>query len=129
LLVWIDDLLIYASTIDEFLEVIDLIYSLLEEYGLFLGMDKTCLYTTSAKWCGRVLTKDGVAYDADKVQALVEMPPHGWSIAQFLCAAGWMRSSLVDFTRTCKPLQDRFDKELAGTRRTKKVAGSIVEKC
>ncbi|KAE9339853.1 hypothetical protein PR003_g10803 [Phytophthora rubi] len=32
-LVWVDDLLIYARTIDEFLETIDLIYSQLEKYG------------------------------------------------------------------------------------------------
>ncbi|KAE9352273.1 hypothetical protein PR003_g4461 [Phytophthora rubi] len=127
-LLWVDDLLIYASTIDEFLEVIDLIYSLLEEYGLFLGMVKTCLYTTSAKWCGRVLTKDGVAYDSDKIRALVEMPvpTAAGALQQFLCAAGWMRNSLMDFARICKPFQDRLDKELTGTRRTKKIAGNIV---
>ncbi|KAG6579766.1 putative retroelement [Phytophthora cinnamomi] len=126
-LVWVDDLLIYARTIDEFLETIDLIYSQLEKYGLFLGMDKTCLYTRTAKWCGRVLTKDGVSYDSSKIQALIDMPvpTTAGALQQFLCAAGWMRSSLVDFARMCKPLQERLDKELAGTRRTKRVAGNI----
>ncbi|OWZ20620.1 LOW QUALITY PROTEIN: hypothetical protein PHMEG_0004932 [Phytophthora megakarya] len=120
-LVWVDDLLIYASTIDEFLTVIDSIYSLLEKYGLFLDMDKTCLYTSNAKWCGRALTEDGVTYDPSKIQALVEMPSPttAGDLQQFLCAAEWMRSSLVDFARVCQPLQDRLDKELALTRRTK----------
>ncbi|GMF17984.1 unnamed protein product [Phytophthora fragariaefolia] len=97
-LVWVDDLLIYASTIDEFLEVIDLIYSLLEEYVYFL------------------------------IQALVEMPAPttAGALQQFLCATGWMRNSLLDFARICKPLQNRLDKELTGTRRTKKIAGNIV---
>ncbi|GMF28370.1 unnamed protein product [Phytophthora fragariaefolia] len=127
-LVWVDDLLIYASTINEFLEVIDLIYSLLEEYGLLLGMDKTCLYTTSEKWCGCVLTKAGVAYDSDKIRALVEMPAPTTSgvLQQYLCAVGWIRKCLLDFARICKPLQDRPNKELSGTRRTKKIAGNIV---
>ncbi|KAG3143621.1 hypothetical protein PI124_g15549 [Phytophthora idaei] len=57
---WIDYRLIYASTIDEFIAVNGLIYGLLDKYGLFLGMDITCLYATSAKWCGRVLTEEGV---------------------------------------------------------------------
>ncbi|KAG6621376.1 uncharacterized protein IUM83_11030 [Phytophthora cinnamomi] len=70
-LVWVDDLFIYASTIDEFLEVVDLIYSLLEDNGVFLGLDRTCLYTTSAKSRGRVLAKVGVTYASDKIQALV----------------------------------------------------------
>ncbi|GMF27520.1 unnamed protein product [Phytophthora lilii] len=90
-------------------------------------MDKTCLYTKTAKWCGRVLSKDGVAYDPEKIRALAHMPPPttAGELQQFLCAAGWMRSSLVDFARISQPLQARLDNELAGTRRTKRVAANI----
>eukprot|EP00644_Phytophthora_capsici_P011958 jgi/Phyca11/106580/e_gw1.12.674.1 len=90
-------------------------------------MDKTYLYTKTAKWCGRVLTKDGVAYDPKKIESLVQMPPPttAGALQQFLCAAGWMRSSLVDFARTSQPLQTRLDHELTGTRRTKRIATNI----
>eukprot|EP00644_Phytophthora_capsici_P018752 jgi/Phyca11/132681/e_gw1.209.14.1 len=127
-LAWIDDLLIYADTIDEFLSVLDRVYNTLEEAGLFLGLNKVCLYTTEAKWCGRIIKVDGVAYDPDKIRTLVDLPePHtAGELQQFLCAAGWMRNSLVDFARVAAPLQDKLQATLAGTKRTKNVAARIV---
>lgn len=69
-LVWVDDLLIYADTIDELLRCLERLYAQLEQHGLFLGTKKTCLYTQRAKWYGRVLTPDGIKYDREKIQTL-----------------------------------------------------------
>lgn len=66
--------LIYARTIDGFPEIVDIIYAQLEKYGLFLRMDKICLYNRTAKWCGRVLTKDGVAYDSSNIKLSLTCP-------------------------------------------------------
>ncbi|OWY98683.1 hypothetical protein PHMEG_00030491 [Phytophthora megakarya] len=127
-LAWVDDLLIYADTIDEFLVVLDRVYGTLAEYGLFLGLDKICLYTTNAKWCGRVITPTGVMYDPEKIQSLVEIPEPRTAaeLQQFLCASGWMRNSLVDFARVAAPLHERLQMELIGTKRTKRVAARIT---
>ncbi|OWZ09619.1 hypothetical protein PHMEG_00017650 [Phytophthora megakarya] len=126
-LAWIDDLLIYAETINEFLLVLDRVNSTLEQHGLFLGLDKICLYTSEAIWCGRVIKEDGIAYNPDKIQTLVDLPePHtAAELQQFLCAAGWMRNSLVDLDRVAVPLQQCLQDVLAGTKRTKHVAARL----
>ncbi|KAE9271783.1 hypothetical protein PR003_g30409, partial [Phytophthora rubi] len=124
---WVDDLLMYADTIGEFLSVLDCVYSTLADKRLYLGLDKICLYTQNAKWCGRVITPDGVAYDPAKIQTLIDMPEPDTAAAlqQFLCAAGWMRNSLVDFARVAAPLQERLQEALAGSKRTKQAAARI----
>ncbi|KAE8967332.1 hypothetical protein PR001_g28136, partial [Phytophthora rubi] len=124
---WVDDLLMYADTIDEFLSVLDRVYSTLADNGLYLGLDKICLYTQNAKWCGRVITPDGVAYDPEKIQTLIDMAEtdNAAALQQFLCAAGWMRNSLVDFARVAAPLQERLQEALAGSKRTKQAAARI----
>lgn len=127
LLPWVDDPLMYADTIDEFLSVLDRVYSTLAKNGLFLGLDKICLYTQNAKWCGRVITPDGVTYDPAKIQTLIDMPQPETAaeLQQFLCAAGWMRNSLVDFARVAAPLHARLQEALAGSKRTKRAAVRI----
>ncbi|POM60043.1 hypothetical protein PHPALM_31143 [Phytophthora palmivora] len=126
-LAWVDDLLIYANTIDEFLEVLDRVYRTLAHYGLFLGLDKICLYTQNAKWCGRVITPDVIAYDPEKIKTLINIPEPQTAaeLQQFLCAAGWMRNSLIDFARVAALLHDRLQATLVGTKRTKQVAARL----
>eukprot|EP00644_Phytophthora_capsici_P015227 jgi/Phyca11/130836/e_gw1.98.122.1 len=113
---------------DEFLSVLDRVDNTLEESGLFLGLNKICSYTTEAKWYGRIIKVDGVAYGPDKIRILVDLPePHtAGELQQFLCAAGWMRNSHVGFAREGAPLQDKLQVTLAGTKRTKNVAARIV---
>ncbi|ETK77502.1 hypothetical protein L915_16244 [Phytophthora nicotianae] len=48
------------------------------------------------------------------------------SLQQFISAADWMRSRLVDFARISLPLEERLDKELTGTRRTERVTRNIL---
>ncbi|GMF51853.1 unnamed protein product [Phytophthora fragariaefolia] len=46
-------------------------------------------------------------------------------LQQFLCAAGWMRNSVVNVGRVAAPLQERLQKALAGSKRTKRAAARI----
>ncbi|KAG3107310.1 hypothetical protein PI124_g14178 [Phytophthora idaei] len=126
-LTWVDDLLIYADTIDEFLEVLDRVYSTLAKYGLLLGLDKIGLYTENAKWCGRIITPDGASYDPAKIQTLIDIPELQTTaeLQQFVCAVGWMRNSLIDFARVAAPLQDRLQAALVGTKGTKHAVARV----
>ncbi|OWZ09911.1 hypothetical protein PHMEG_00017315 [Phytophthora megakarya] len=112
-LTWIDDLLIYAETIDELLLVLDRVSSILEQHGLFLGLDKICL----------VIKEDGIAYNPDKIQTLVDILGH--RLQPNCNNFWWMRNSLVDFVRVAAPLQQRLQDALAGTKRTKHVAARL----
>eukprot|EP00644_Phytophthora_capsici_P003049 jgi/Phyca11/103133/e_gw1.7.1096.1 len=118
----------YADTIDIFLLVLDRVYCTLAKYGLFLGLDKITLYTVNANWCGRIISPEGVSYDPLKIQTLIDIPEPQTAaeLQQFICAAGWMRNSLIDFARVAAPLQNRLQAALEGTKRTKNEAVRIA---
>jgi hypothetical protein len=46
-------------------------------------------------------------------------------LQEFLCAANWMRDSIIDFARTVEPLQAQLDSALGSGKRTKRVAAGI----
>ncbi|KAJ8531732.1 hypothetical protein ON010_g14230 [Phytophthora cinnamomi] len=53
-------------------------------------------------------------------------PTNAAELQKVLCAANWMRESVVDFARAAQPLQERLDLALAtASRRTKRVAAGV----
>jgi hypothetical protein len=53
------------------------------------------------------------------------LPVTAAELQQFLCASNWMREGLIDYARVARPLQERLDIALEGTRRTKRAAAGI----
>jgi hypothetical protein len=78
------------------------------------------------KWCGRVFDAKGVAHDPDRIRALSEMPDPvtAQDLQQFLCAANWMRASILTYNVIVRPLMDLLEKAYAeaGGRTKQKVA-------
>ncbi|KAH7467435.1 Transposon Ty3-G Gag-Pol polyprotein [Phytophthora ramorum] len=128
LLVWIDDLLLYADDIDTYLGKLDELFSLLNDFGLKLSVKKSSLYQQEVKWCGKIIDANGVRHDPARIDSLRAMPypSTAGELQQFLCAINWMRESLIDYARQVSPLQHRLDEALAKTRRTKRVAAGIL---
>ncbi|KAF0703200.1 hypothetical protein As57867_007647, partial [Aphanomyces stellatus] len=74
LLAWIDDVLLFAKSIDEYLEKLETFLGLMQTHGLKLNPLKCRLYNTSVKWCGRVISGQGVKHDPARVEALHGIP-------------------------------------------------------
>ncbi|KAE8989439.1 hypothetical protein PR002_g21447 [Phytophthora rubi] len=128
LLVWIDDLLLYAADIDTYLDKLQEMLELTATFGLQLSVAKSCVYKQEVKWCGKVINGEGVKHDSERIQALRSMPypTNAGEIQQFLCSTNWMRDSIVDYARLARPLQDTLDKVMAtASRRTKRAATGI----
>jgi len=127
LLVWIDDLLLYAVTIDDYLDKLDKLLSLMAHYGLKLSAKKSNLYQRAVKWCGKLIDGDGVRHDPARIDALRSMPypKTAGELQQFVCAANWMRESIVGYAEAMQPLQEYLDSALKDKRKTKKAAASV----
>lgn len=52
LLIWIDDLLLYAADLDTYVAKIAEFFALMNQFGLKLSAKKSSLYQTEVKWCG-----------------------------------------------------------------------------
>ena len=127
LLVWIDDLLVYANSVEDLLKVMERLYSILDKFGFKLSIPKCKLFLQEVKWCGRIFSESGVKHDPIRIEGLCNMPPPSTAgeLQQFLCAVGWMRDSIPDYARIRNPLQVRLEKELKGEKKTKRIAAGI----
>ena len=98
--VWIDDVIVYAKTAKKYADVLGQMFDLLEDKGWKLSLKKSKLFSEA----------EGIKHDPTRIQALYDMqyPETAGDLMQFLCAAGWMRSSIVDFARLSKPLNAKL---------------------
>ncbi|GMF31530.1 unnamed protein product [Phytophthora fragariaefolia] len=96
LLIWIDDLLIYAADIDTYLNKLAELFSLLDQFGWMLSAKKSSLYQTQVKWCGKVINGQGIHHDAERIESLraVPYPQTAAELQQFVCAINWMRDNI-----------------------------------
>ncbi|KAJ8564187.1 hypothetical protein ON010_g7157 [Phytophthora cinnamomi] len=123
-LVWIDDVILFAKTAEEFLQALRKFFELLREFNLKLNIMKSKLFQLQAKWRGRFISGDDVAHDPERVDALraLPLPETAGDLQYFLCAANWLRDSIVDFARHAAPLQATLDAALKGTSRRRQQA-------
>ncbi|KAG2938825.1 hypothetical protein PC119_g10785 [Phytophthora cactorum] len=110
-LVWIDDVIIFADNVGDFLRVLKVFFELIVQHNLKLSLPQSSLYQTSINWCGRLISSDGVRHDPERVSALstLPLPRTVEELRYFVCASNWLHDSLVDYARTVAPLQVKLD--------------------
>jgi len=105
-LVFFDDILIYSSSWAEHLQHVNIVLHALRAHNLHLKRSKCSFGAASVAYLGHVISKDGVAMDADKVAAV-----HAWptpcsahDLRGFLGLAGYYRKFIKDFGIIAAPL-------------------------
>ena len=98
---WLDDILLHTTNIDQLLECISAFFSLCSQFNLRLHPKKCLSYTSSVRWCGRIIDAEGIKFDPRNLQGLLRMKPptNGAQLQQFLCAIQWMRSAIPNFPK------------------------------
>jgi hypothetical protein len=110
------------------LQVLEHFFKTCLQHGLFLHAAKCNLYGTEVRYCGRIITEEGMRYDPRTMYTLQHMgtPQNGGDLVQYVAALNWMRSSVPLFAEKVAPLQDLLEvvyNEAKG--RTKKKATSV----
>ncbi|OWZ16976.1 Retroelement [Phytophthora megakarya] len=103
LLVWIDDLLHFTKDVETYLVKLVRRFELLDYFGFKISATKSSVYEPQVKWCGKIITGNGVSHDPERIKVLSERlyPTNAAELQQFMCAANWMRISLGLLNR-CK---------------------------
>ena len=74
LLLYLDDICIFALSIEEMLDCIDLVFSRLKEFHLKIKPKKCHFFDTSVLFLGHVLSSEGISTNPEKVDKVWDWP-------------------------------------------------------
>ena len=70
LLCYLDDILVYSTTIAEHLERLEVVFVKLQKFGLKLAPNKCSLFKTEVLYLGHQVSAEGIATDPKKIEAV-----------------------------------------------------------
>jgi len=105
-LVFFDVILIYSLSSAEHLRHVRLILRTLQEHSLYLKKSKCSFGSQSVAYLGHVISSDGVAMDAEKVNTIVSwpVPTSVRAVRGFLGLAGYYRRFIRNYGDITAPL-------------------------
>ncbi|XP_058741757.1 uncharacterized protein LOC131614147 [Vicia villosa] len=113
--IFIDDILIYSLTIEEHMEHLRIVLSVLREKQLFAKFSKCEFWMSEVKFLGHVVSGGGVAVDPSKVEAVInwERPKNATEVRSFLGLASYYRRFIMGFSKLALPLTRITRKEVS----------------
>jgi len=104
--VFIDDILVYSATSKDHEEHLRTVLSILREKTFFAKFKKCEFWLKEVSFLGHVISKDGVAVDPRKIEAVTdwERPSNVNEIRSFLGFAGYCRRFVESFSKLSRPL-------------------------
>lgn len=107
-LVFIDDLIIFSSSLEEHEQRLQRVLERLMTYGLKLAPEKCKFFQTSVKYLGHIVSERGVQTDPEKVKALktCPIPTNLKELQSFLGFAGYYRRFIQGYSTIVKPLNE-----------------------
>lgn len=121
----IDDILLYSSTLEEHEALITVFLALCRRFNVILNWNKSLFFQSSIKFCGRIIDSNGSRFDTDLVQGISALrpPATGGELLSLLHSANYIRTAIPDYARQVQPLNDLMNSlhEEAGNRTRKGV--------
>ena len=105
-IVFIDDILVYSKTEEEHVEHLRTVLQILRDGKLYAKLSKCEFWKSEVKFLGHVVSKQGIAVDPAKVEAVMnwERPTSVTEIRSFLGLAGYYRRFIKGFSQLALPL-------------------------
>lgn len=112
LLVYLDDVIIYASSLEEHETKVRRFFKRLEGATLSLQADKCEFLAKEVQYLGHIITEEGVWPDPKKTEAVRNFPTlkNQKNIRQYLGLAGYYRRFIEGFSQRAKPLSELLQK-------------------
>ena len=101
-IVFIDDILVYSKTEEEHVEHLRTVLQILRDGKLYAKLSKCEFWKSEVKFLGHVVSKQGIAVDPAKVEAVMnwERPTSVTEIRSFLGLAGYYRRFIKGFSNS-----------------------------
>ena len=100
-LIFLDDIIIYSSTIEEHFERLALVFQRLASHGLKVEPIKCYLFQKSVSYLGQIISDQWIAADPEKVKAASEwpVPENARELKIFLGTARYHRRYIHNFSQ------------------------------
>lgn len=120
-LIYIDDIIIFTPTREEFLAVLEEFFARLHAFNLKLSVMKSAVFQSEVQWCGKIVDGHGVRHDPERVSVPRALPPpaNAAELQYLPCAANWLLESIVDYGQVVAALQEGLDSVLKNHSRKK----------
>ena len=117
LLLYLDDIVIYSSSVDQHLQRLELVLGRLHQEGLKVKLEKCAFFKQEVSYLGHVISRQGVSTDPKKIEAVAswQRPGHVSELRSFLGFVSYYRRFVEGFAKLAAPLH-QLVAELAGTK-------------
>lgn len=105
-LVYLDDIIIFSSSLQEHVEKLRKIFERLRQTNLKIQLDKSEFLRKEVLYLGHSITKDGLKPNNDKIEAVLNfpLPKSQTEIKSFLGLVGYYRKFIKDFAKLTRPM-------------------------
>lgn len=112
-LVFFDDILVYSPCLEKHLEQLQTVLQTLRDNQFFAKKSKCAFGMDHMNYLGHVISKDGVATDPSKIQAMIDWPvPKSLkALRGFLGLIGYYRRFVYNYSVICRPLTNLLKKD------------------
>jgi hypothetical protein len=112
--VYLDDILIWSSTLEEHRKIVHKVLHCLQTYDLYLRPEKCEFEQSKVDYLGLVISHGKVSMDPVKIEAVVNwpIPENLKEVQSFIGFANFYRHFIKDFSKICRPLHDLSKKDV-----------------
>ncbi|KAL7844774.1 hypothetical protein SRHO_G00233130 [Serrasalmus rhombeus] len=105
-LVFLNDLIVFSSTLEEHEDRLLRVLQRLKEFGLKRSPDKCHFFRKTVRYLGHVVSENGIETDPEKIAALTTWPrPNNLrELKSFLGFTGYYRRFVKDYSKIARPL-------------------------
>ena len=117
-IIYLDDVVVYASSVKEHLVRLEAVFQKLKTAGLKLKPSKCELFKKSISYLGHVVSEEGVHTDPKKIAAVKTWarPTTVHTVRKFLGFVNYYRKFIKDYSKIAKPLYNLISGENAKRR-------------
>ncbi len=104
--VYLDDILIFSTSLQEHVQHVRRVLQRLLENGLFVKAEKCEFHAQSVPFLGHIVSAEGIRMDPEKIMAVVEWPSPDSrkALQRFLGFANFYRRFIRNFSQLASPL-------------------------